>query len=104
MRLHLLIGRSSTTDSCPWARLVEVGVVDANVSFFACLLDHYHVGQPVGVTNFMNEVGCQEFVDLFFDAILPFRSEAPFFLLDRPETGINIKLVSDYLRRDFGHV
>ena len=51
---------------------VNIGKVNAELPFSICLLDKNHISQPVEIINFSDNLGLEEFVDLFVDRLLPF--------------------------------
>ena len=69
------------------ARLVQVCKVYAHPPLFVDFFDHHHVGQPVGVVNFSNEVCILQLADFFHYDLVLFLGEHSLLLTDRGKSG-----------------
>ena len=69
------------------ARLVQVCKVYAHPPLFVVLFDHHHVGQPVGIVEFSNEVCILQLAEFFHYDLVLFLDENLLLLTDRGKSG-----------------
>ena len=75
--------------------LVEVCVVDADPSFFVGFLDHDDIRKPLGVVNFPDELGGEQFSNFFIYGRVTFCIKLSALLDNRFVDRVHVELV-DY--------
>ena len=78
-----------------WACIIEVGVIDAHLSFAFLFGHHHYICQPVRVIHLYDESGFQQLVNLIPDNLLPIRVKTSNPLPDGPCCWKDVKLMRD---------
>ena len=83
---------------------VQVGEVHAHSPLAFYFFDHDHVGQPVGVVDFPNEICLQQFAYFFGYGFVTFLGEDPLLLPDWGEGRAYVELGYHGIGADPRHV
>ena len=86
------------------ADLIEMLEVDAHSERLVLLGHHDDIGEPLGVVNLANEVGCQKFSHLLSDCFPLVRGGPTQAFLDRPSSRIHMQSVLSQLPGYTWHV
>ena len=83
---------------------VQVSEIYAHSPLATCFLHHHHIGQPIWVIDFLNELCRGQFLKLFLDYLISLRSEYPFLLANRLKKGVHVQSMSNHTWIDSRHV
>ena len=81
-----------------WASLIQIHEVHQHPPFPVCFLYQDNIGQPVWVVDFLDKIGCKQFVYLVYDDFVSFKGKDSSSLLDGLFLWVYIQMVLD----DFG--
>ena len=83
---------------------INIGKVNADSPLAICLLDEYHISEPVGIIYFSDSSILEEFANLFVDCLRPLWEKTSSFLFDGFEEGNDIQLLGDNYWVNSSHV
>ena len=87
-----------------WAGFIEVCIIDTNPLFSVRFLYHHHIGQPLGIMGFPNELSLEELADLLANRRVPLGVESAALLNDKLVGQIYIEPVDDDRRINVGNL